>query len=571
MIRYRRTDWYGVQYLFQLEGSTLPRCLPMVLAAGAIAAFFSAGVVDKAGWPIRDIFGHPYAMQVLGLVFGYLSISRLNMSYNRYWEGVNLVKEMHSKWTTSCLQLLAFDRVPHADPDKAQTNSCTSEDPFCQHLVGLFKQLSVCAIVKLHADDWDGVLDAVRDGKGRRTSSALRNKPAAEAGDEAGSAPAEGLKRTQSQFDMLLEAKLKSDRVTVTKEEQEHYRMAPCATTACVSRIHRALTTRQLAGGVSAPSPLVARALQDLSLGLLAYNSACKMKEVPVPFAYVQVNALLLIVFNLLTPIAIASFTSPQFAPSHNDDPDSDGLGYNRAVHCLIAATLAMVVTMGFTAMWLVANELEDPFGGDANDIDVMSYHAKFCDSLDFHLRKAWLLSDHWITPNGAWIPPDANWTNTLKQVKAQRWRHISNSALSARTPQSPPGPWENSTRDPAAHPAGRGAGCGVASSRCEADGTNKPSKERPPSKKHARLVTPGAPGSPLHASAMSLQRSATLLQKGLGVTPVSNAMPPEPPSAMAAPPAAAPPAQPRAGSPPRPAAAPPRHVEDWQRASESM
>jgi hypothetical protein len=112
----------------------------MVLAAGAIAAFFSAGVVDKAGWPIRDIFGHPYAMQVLGLVFGYLSISRLNMSYNRYWEGVNLVKEMHSKWTTSCLQLLAFDRVPHADPDKAQTHSCTSEDPFCRHLVGLFKQ-----------------------------------------------------------------------------------------------------------------------------------------------------------------------------------------------------------------------------------------------------------------------------------------------------------------------------------------------------------------------------------------------------------------------------------------------
>ena len=40
---------------------------------------------------------------------------------------------------------------------------------------------------------------------------------------------------------------------------------------------------RQLAGGMSAPSPMVARALQDLSQGLEAFNSAMKMKEAPVP------------------------------------------------------------------------------------------------------------------------------------------------------------------------------------------------------------------------------------------------------------------------------------------------
>ena len=83
MIRYERTEWYGFFYLFRLAGSTLPRCLPAVLLAAAIAAFFSSGVIDRAGLPIRDFFGHPYAMQVLGLVFGYLSINRLNVSYNR--------------------------------------------------------------------------------------------------------------------------------------------------------------------------------------------------------------------------------------------------------------------------------------------------------------------------------------------------------------------------------------------------------------------------------------------------------------------------------------------------------
>ena len=96
------------------------------------------------------------------------------------------------------------------------------------------------------------------------------------------------------------------------------------------------------------------------------------MKEVPVPFAYVQVNALLLLVFNAITPIAIACFTSPSAAPAHVDDSDGDPSEYNRLVHVTIAATLSMVVTAGFTAMWLVANELEDPFGADANDIDVL-------------------------------------------------------------------------------------------------------------------------------------------------------------------------------------------------------
>ena len=65
------------------------------------------------------------------------------------------------------------------------------------------------------------------------------------------------------------------------------------------------------------------------------------MKEVPIPFAYVQFNALLLNSFNILCPLAIARFTE-------------------NTVMSIITGAL---VTGGFTALWLVANELEDPFG----------------------------------------------------------------------------------------------------------------------------------------------------------------------------------------------------------------
>ena len=129
MIRYERTEWYGIRYLFQLAGSTLPRSLPMVLSAGVLSIFFSVGVVDHAGWPIRDFFGDPYAMQVLGLVFGYLSISRLNVSYNRYWEGVHLVKVTKqgegykSSQTTSPLPPRRR-RLAAAPPASAAVNLC---------------------------------------------------------------------------------------------------------------------------------------------------------------------------------------------------------------------------------------------------------------------------------------------------------------------------------------------------------------------------------------------------------------------------------------------------------------
>lgn len=159
MIRYERTEWYGFFYLFRLAGSTLPRCLPAMLLAAAISAFFSSGVIDRAGVPIRDFFGHPYAMQVLGLVFGYLSINRLNVSYNRYWEGISHVKVMHSKWMSACVQLLAYDRVSTSDRSVGAHNAdgtepqlpitCAQADPFCQHLVRLFMQVSAVSILKL--------------------------------------------------------------------------------------------------------------------------------------------------------------------------------------------------------------------------------------------------------------------------------------------------------------------------------------------------------------------------------------------------------------------------------------
>ena len=147
--KYERTNWYGVNYLCTLTASVLPRSLPMVIWAMAIAGTFS-GIEWSPS--LREYFGHPYAAQLLGLVFGYLSVARLNVSYSRYWEGITHVKVMYSKWADACLQTLAFDSVP-------RTMSRLADDPFCAYTVRLFSQLSAMAMFNLHQDgeDWDAV------------------------------------------------------------------------------------------------------------------------------------------------------------------------------------------------------------------------------------------------------------------------------------------------------------------------------------------------------------------------------------------------------------------------------
>ena len=90
-----------------------------------------------------------------------MCILRLNISYNRYWRGV-AGEVMYSKWTDACLQILAFDCCEHG----VET---LQEDSFSVAIVQLFKQMSVLAVMKLHATDFCGSIR--RRSRPRTTSS----------------------------------------------------------------------------------------------------------------------------------------------------------------------------------------------------------------------------------------------------------------------------------------------------------------------------------------------------------------------------------------------------------------
>ena len=79
---------YGLSYLCKLHGSLLPRVLPAMLVAGLLSALTALDYIDylfglEPGMIRERTFDHPYAFQLFGLVFGYLTVARLNWSYNR--------------------------------------------------------------------------------------------------------------------------------------------------------------------------------------------------------------------------------------------------------------------------------------------------------------------------------------------------------------------------------------------------------------------------------------------------------------------------------------------------------
>lgn len=91
-----------------------------------------------------------------------------------------------------------------------------------------------------------------------------------------------------------------------------------------------------------------------------------------------QYNALLLLLFTVITPFAVGAFTSSQSC--------AQGPLVNGETRCdsewgtiLLSAFFSSVIVGSFNAMWLVANEMEDPFGMEPNDICMMDFHHEFC------------------------------------------------------------------------------------------------------------------------------------------------------------------------------------------------
>jgi hypothetical protein len=106
-------------------------------------------------------------------------------------------------------------------------------------------------------------------------------------------------------------------------------------------------------GLIGVPAPILTRVFQELGAGLTKYHDAVQIIIWPFPFPYAQLCVGLINLHMVLTPILFCKVTTNPVA-----------------TFCL-----TFVAILSIKGLDVIAEELENPFGSDANDLPCLAMH----------------------------------------------------------------------------------------------------------------------------------------------------------------------------------------------------
>eukprot|EP00448_Togula_jolla_P018565 CAMPEP_0170584610 /NCGR_PEP_ID=MMETSP0224-20130122/8775_1 /TAXON_ID=285029 /ORGANISM="Togula jolla, Strain CCCM 725" /LENGTH=533 /DNA_ID=CAMNT_0010908045 /DNA_START=130 /DNA_END=1731 /DNA_ORIENTATION=- len=118
-------------------------------------------------------------------------------------------------------------------------------------------------------------------------------------------------------------------------------------------------------GVMNIPAPILSRFYHELASGLVHFHMAVKIADIPFPFPYAQTCDLLLILHGVLVPIVTREWVKTP----------------------LWAFVFSFVQVFIMWSLNFIAIELEDPFGSDANDIDLHAMQVEMNEYLLLLLR----------------------------------------------------------------------------------------------------------------------------------------------------------------------------------------
>jgi len=373
----------------RLLGSVLPRVMPQAIVSCVIAYVllrFAAKqepgeLFSEDGYVLYEFMTHPYVHQVSMVSIGLVVAFRINIAYNRFWEGATAVMSMQMKWTSALLHICAFDGrpmnatvVPPAlwPVSAAGTRAADSSDgekdrlAFRDNVAHLFSLLHAVAVLEIK-ECWE--------------TSCLCEE-----------APEQPYPFSTTLSAMFPVCQRLADRVTPRAHRlrvevlggvhaQELAPLEKIRDHAWVEiislRIVRVLTDRIRAGGLDMPPPITARIFQEISDGVLACTNAQKIAQVPFPYALFELMRYIKWYFICSVPVAIVSFT-------HS---------------VVVAVTFSFLSSLLLVALNEVAEELEDPFGEDANDLPLLDEHQRFNEIIHEMVLQERLMIDQQGTP----------------------------------------------------------------------------------------------------------------------------------------------------------------------------
>ena len=114
-------------------------------------------------------------------------------------------------------------------------------------------------------------------------------------------------------------------------------------------------------GMLSVPPPILSRVFQELDVSMGCYHSASKLGEVPFSFPYVATLDLIMIIHTSVTVVVMMSFFS---------------------VNRFLPIPTVFIIVFCLWSIHLVAGELENPFNGDMNDLDLFGLQCELNEKL---------------------------------------------------------------------------------------------------------------------------------------------------------------------------------------------
>jgi len=186
-------------------------------------------------------------------------------------------------------------------------------------------------------------------------------------------------------------------------------------------------------GVLTIPAPILSRAFQEIANGMCQFHEAIKIATIPFPFPYAQTCDCLLIMHWLVTPLVVSQWVS---APSWG-------------------ALFSFIQVFIYWCLNLIAVEIEQPFGMDANDIDASTMQLE----MNRHLllliqpqtKRTPRLSCRSVWNQGV-SPTMADWDRNRRQSFSEVWSRIDTSPLLC----PPPAPARTiRARSPSKDPSG--------------------------------------------------------------------------------------------------------------------
>lgn len=313
MITYDQGD-YHLGFIFQKDGSTLPKAacfaLPSVTLAMTCRFLLQYSNVDLKIWGPQSTLVWSVTFFTLSMLVGF----RCNKAFARFWDGCELVQAMSAEWFESCSNLIAFSLMPlkqnPGDESKAQ-----KVQSFQFRLVHLMSLLHGVALRQVGGEDGDDI--EVLDVFGLDEASLTYLREAC--------------------------SEMEINRVEVIL----HW-------------IQVLITESIYEGVLIVPPPILTRAYQTLSRGMVNLHNVRRIADIPFPFPLAQATVVLLIVHSIITPIMVSFFF----------------VNYGWC---------ALVTFMPIFGCWnivFVCGEMEQPFGNDDNDLPLSMQQFEFHTSL---------------------------------------------------------------------------------------------------------------------------------------------------------------------------------------------